>query len=290
MQSAISSSHSQRGQVSAEAESAYKFQHSLHDAKSVIGYIPELVKLSVDEGANLPEQFGALSAICEAVTLQIDNCLTIARDYSKNNPELVTSYLLGIRESICSKVAKILDMVEDLKVHSIEIKDDVKKSLDFTEERLNPENISSAEFLKILNRSFSIFGKGLNLYVDHDDSIFQFDRAHLIRVFANLIGNARKYTQEGATLLVEVVQEGTNIKITFSDDGPGFQGAPEAIFGLHKQDKAAHQAQGFGIGLNYCRNIIEAHGGSIVAKNKLDAPEWLKESGAVFEITLPVIN
>ena len=290
MQSALSSSHSSGVQKSSETESAYKFQHSLHDAKSVIGYIPELVKLSVDDEHALPEQFGTLTAICEAVTRQIDSCLNIAREYSQNSPELLPSYLLSVRESICSKVVKILDMVEGLKVLSAEIKHDIKKSLDFTEENISPENITSAEFLKILDKLFILFGKGLKFYIDHDNSILQFDRTHLVRVFSNLIGNARKYAQEGATILIEVVQDKTNIKITFSDDGPGFEGAPEELFVLHKQDKAVHQAQGFGIGLNYCRNIIEAHGGTIVAKNKASEPEWLGGSGAVFEIILPIIN
>lgn len=290
MQSALSSSHFPKAQNSSEAESAYKFQHSLHDAKSVIGYIPELVKLSVDDEVELPEQFGTLTAICDAVAKQIDGCLAIARDYSNSNPELVTSYLLGIRESICSKVSKIIDIVEELKILSSEIKDEIKSSLDFTEEDLHPENITSAEFQRILDRSFSLFGKGLGLYVDHDDSILQFDRAHLVRVLSNLIGNARKYAQEGATILVEVARAGESIKITFSDDGPGFEGHPERLFGLHKQDKDVHQAQGFGIGLNYCKNIIEAHGGSIQAKNKSNAAEWLSETGAIFEIILPIRN
>lgn len=290
MQSALSTSQSLKLQNSPEAESAYKFQHSLHDAKSVIGYIPELVKLSVDNEVDLPEQFGTLSAICDAVAKQIDGCLAKARDYSTSNPELVTSYLLGIRESICSKVSKILDIVEGLKVLSAEIKHDIKSSLDFTEEELNPESITPAEFQKILDRAFSLFGKGLRLYIDHDDSILQFDRAHLVRVLANLIGNARKYSHEGSTILVEVVRTGENVKIVFSDDGPGFEGDPDKLFGLHQQDKEVHQAQGFGIGLNYCKNIIEAHGGSITAKNKSNSPEWLSENGAIFEIVLPIRN
>jgi phosphoserine phosphatase RsbU/P len=73
---------------------------------------------------------------------------------------------------------------------------------------------------------------------------------------------------------------GEFLKLTYTDNGVGFeQKFGEEIFVLFR--KAHDRAEGLGIGLAYCKKIVEMHGGSIVARSQ-------PGEGSTFTILLPV--
>lgn len=93
------------------------------------------------------------------------------------------------------------------------------------------------------------------------------------RVFSNLISNALKFTKEGK---IVVSYEGG--KVFVKDSGIGIPtGQIDKIF--DKYNKGNSKEKGYGLGLNISRHIIEAHGGTIEAKNN-------KEGGASFIFSL----
>ncbi|HEX7154575.1 MAG TPA: PAS domain S-box protein [Thermoanaerobaculia bacterium] len=106
------------------------------------------------------------------------------------------------------------------------------------------------------------------------------DRDRLLQVFANLIGNAMKFTPERGTITIEAEVRGKNVEFRVSDTGPGI---PEAdvknLFRPYWQaKKTAHM--GAGLGLAIVRGIVEAHRGHVWANN---APD-----GALFTFTIPI--
>lgn len=106
------------------------------------------------------------------------------------------------------------------------------------------------------------------------------DRDRIVQVFANLIGNAMKFTPERGTITVTARAEPKVVVFQISDTGPGI---PEAdlknVFHPYWQaKKTAHM--GAGLGLAIVKGIVEAHGGSVWAEN---APG----GGAVFAFTIP---
>ncbi len=121
--------------------------------------------------------------------------------------------------------------------------------------------------------------KGIRLVEDlHPMSVL--GRAdELARVIANLLGNAFKYTPEGGTVEVRLSRGEAHACLEVCDEGPGISPeAMEAIFDTGFQ--AEDHAEGFGLGLGICRTIVEAHGGTIRARNE--------ERGAVLEVRLPL--
>ncbi|HYC58555.1 MAG TPA: PAS domain S-box protein [Thermoanaerobaculia bacterium] len=107
------------------------------------------------------------------------------------------------------------------------------------------------------------------------------DRERLVQVFGNLIGNAMKFTPERGTINVAARRDGTFVRLTVSDTGPGIPPADlKRVFTPYWQaKKTAHM--GAGLGLAIVRGIVEAHGGKVWAENG-------RAGGAVFNFTIPM--
>ncbi len=94
------------------------------------------------------------------------------------------------------------------------------------------------------------------------------DRARIEQVFTNLLDNALKYSPGGGVVAVTVAAHGAGVAIDVRDEGIGLPpGADEAIFAPFGRatNAAASSLPGMGLGLYICRNIVERHGGRIVA-------------------------
>lgn len=85
------------------------------------------------------------------------------------------------------------------------------------------------------------------------------------QVLLNLLTNAVKFTPEGGTVGVELVQKASGIIIKVSDTGIGI--SQENIEKLAKpfeqvNDEATKQAEGTGLGLALSKSLVELHGGN----------------------------
>ena len=111
------------------------------------------------------------------------------------------------------------------------------------------------------------------------------DPIRLTQVLSNLLGNASKYTPIGGMLeLSGKVVEGC-VLITVSDSGIGISAeALPIIFEPFVQAPEAfgYNGAGLGIGLTVVRELVEAHGGTVVASS---AGSGL---GSQFLVTLPL--
>jgi signal transduction histidine kinase len=99
-----------------------------------------------------------------------------------------------------------------------------------------------------------------------DEAIWlEADRTRLLQVFANLLTNAAKYTQDGGRISLNAETDGAAAIVRIQDNGKGI--APDVlphIFDLFTQEKAEY-AGGLGIGLRVVRDLVELHGGSVEA-------------------------
>jgi signal transduction histidine kinase len=104
------------------------------------------------------------------------------------------------------------------------------------------------------------------------------DPSQLEDVFTNLIVNAYQAMGEGnGSLSVELREEGEDILISFSDEGPGIKSPIESIYDLFHTTKK----DGTGFGLFRAQRVIKAHHGAIYAENR-------PGQGATFAIKLPI--
>ncbi|WP_420412435.1 stimulus-sensing domain-containing protein [Roseibium sp.] len=112
------------------------------------------------------------------------------------------------------------------------------------------------------------------------------------QVISNLLDNARSFSPENGIVRVDLSRDSHQIKITVDDDGPGIRAEnTERIFERFYTDRP--DGEGFGnnsgLGLSISRQIIDAHGGSISATNRIEADEDGDDAvaGARFTILLP---
>ncbi|MFZ0547924.1 MAG: histidine kinase N-terminal 7TM domain-containing protein [Candidatus Promineifilaceae bacterium] len=109
------------------------------------------------------------------------------------------------------------------------------------------------------------------------------DSGLIERVLQNLIGNALKFTPLGGAVLVTAGLDNENenqLFVRVQDTGPGIPvSVQDRLF--QKFTTGKQMGSGSGLGLAFCRMVVEAHGGRIWAKS------WADE-GSAFTFTLPI--
>ena len=107
------------------------------------------------------------------------------------------------------------------------------------------------------------------------------DHQRVLQVFANLIGNAIKFTKERGTITLRAVPSGDKALFSVSDTGPGIP--PEQLPHIFDRFWQAGETarEGTGLGLTIAKSFIEAHGGTIWAESRLGV-------GTTFFFTLPL--
>jgi two-component system, NtrC family, sensor histidine kinase KinB len=109
------------------------------------------------------------------------------------------------------------------------------------------------------------------------------DSGLLRRVLENLLSNACKFAPSGSDIVLgaHYERQQQQIEIWVQDAGPGVPfDMREHVFEKYGQVRATAR-EGTGIGLTFCRLVVEAHGGSIGVR---DAPG----GGSVFWFQLPL--
>ncbi|WP_437718477.1 PAS domain S-box protein [Sorangium sp. So ce448] len=109
------------------------------------------------------------------------------------------------------------------------------------------------------------------------------DRERILQVFANLIGNAIKFTAEGGAITVRAEPRGDEALFAVADTGAGIR-ADELPHIFDRFWQVAETARlGTGLGLTIAKGFVEALGGRIWAESQLGA-------GATFFFTLPLVR
>jgi signal transduction histidine kinase len=120
---------------------------------------------------------------------------------------------------------------------------------------------------------------------------FDFDGELLALALTNLISNGIRFTPDGGVVSIDVREHERHLEIHVTDDGPGI---PEDRVGrifehgysindsLHHHSSAELEfnSRGLGLGLGITRGIVEAHGGTVSASNRI-------EGGSRFLVRIP---
>jgi signal transduction histidine kinase len=118
-----------------------------------------------------------------------------------------------------------------------------------------------------------------------DAGIVRGDAARLLQVFSNLLDNAAKFTAEGGGIRVTLAREGADAVVTVSDTGIGIDAAfmPQLFEAFTQADTSLERsASGLGLGLALARQIVDAHGGQIMAES------GGADKGSRFTVRLPL--
>ncbi len=89
------------------------------------------------------------------------------------------------------------------------------------------------------------------------------------RVLSNLLGNSvEAFGERGSSVLLAAERRDRRVVVTIDDDGPGV--APEILPRLFEPYFSA-KSGGTGLGLAIAKKIVEEHGGTIAAENRIPA-------------------
>lgn len=126
--------------------------------------------------------------------------------------------------------------------------------------------------------------KNINCIFNCDEQLeFVFDKQRILQVFINLLSNSIKFTPNGGEILITVIKTENSIIIEFCDTGSGINCIHhDQIFNkfYHCSDNILNPS-GVGLGLYIVKNIISAHGGTIVY-------DPIYKLGTKFIITFPL--
>ena len=114
------------------------------------------------------------------------------------------------------------------------------------------------------------------------DMLVRGDRPRLVRVFANLIDNAIKYTPQRGSVIVSFTADDTGITTCVRDTGIGIPQEELALIWqrLFRGQQAREAEKGLGLGLKIVQAIVAAHGGKVWADST-------SGQGTAFYVTLP---
>jgi len=88
----------------------------------------------------------------------------------------------------------------------------------------------------------------------------------LVRLFANLVDNAQRYTPADGTVTIGCSEKGGFIEAYVADTGSGIESehVPHLLERFYRADASRTRSEGgSGLGLSICKSIVEAHGGTI---------------------------
>ncbi len=118
---------------------------------------------------------------------------------------------------------------------------------------------------------------------DHLHSTIEGDHQHISNVIRNLIDNAIKYSSKPPEISIKIKEKAQSYCIQVADKGIGIKKENiDKIFDkLYRVPTGdVHDVKGFGLGLNYVKSIVEAHGGKVTVKSTYG-------KGSIFAVCFP---
>jgi signal transduction histidine kinase len=178
-----------------------------------------------------------------------------------------------------NKAQELLRLIDDL----LEVARIEETSIALDLEALNPSSLV-AEIMSDWALRLQQERAATVIEVAVDAPTFWADRSLLKRVFGNLIQNSLVHSSRAVELRVFARTDPHGVLFTVADNGPGIPPQyHEVIFHKFERVKTPNvpRVRSSGLGLAFCRLVVEAHGGRI----------WVQSSegaGSAFHILLPL--
>jgi signal transduction histidine kinase len=148
---------------------------------------------------------------------------------------------------------------------------------------MNKKDVNLSRLVKdILDRTQpQLAAVGCTLTSELDpDTDGQWDPYRIEQIFSNLLSNAIRYAP-GKPIHVKTIRDRKLCRLIVRDEGMGISAEDQnKIFNRFERAEAAANITGLGLGLYICREIADAHGGSISVQSELG-------KGSTFTVVLP---
>jgi PAS domain S-box-containing protein len=129
--------------------------------------------------------------------------------------------------------------------------------------------------------------QALTLYLPDEAATVLGDKARLVQVLANLLGNAAKYTPDARRIEARAEVRAGQLVLTVKDEGIGMDAELTGrVFDLFAQaERSSDRSQGgLGLGLALVKHLVELHGGTVSCSSPGVG------QGSTFEVMLPLMR
>jgi len=257
----------------------------LHAAQGAVLLTFTAVQESQDRQARLQqmEEMARTSQHVSSVVHEMKNSLAIL---------LLQTKLLSTKTRLTSETGDGLAVVQDQIKRMAQMVDNLRTCADPLEPCLETVDMNSLIRHTVALQRPQLQMDSIQVSIDLGDlPPTQADPWKLQQVFVNLITNARQAIlaqHSSGRLYITARACSTNgdgtarIQVRFVDSGPGI--APEVMSRIFEPFFSTKDpAQGMGLGLSICEEIVRRHRGTIWAENN-------PEGGAIFVLELPVVS
>lgn len=154
------------------------------------------------------------------------------------------------------------------------------------EKNFTPVKINLSELIVNELENFKTFASQKGVSIDHSifHDLYAVADIQMTRtILRNLISNGIKYSNQGGIILISTTEVNQFIEIEVMDNGIGMtQNTLKKLFRIDdfQSTMGTNNEQGTGMGLIFCKEFVEMHGGKIWAESK--PGKWTK-----FKFTIP---
>jgi two-component system, NtrC family, sensor kinase len=244
------------------------------------------------------EKLASLGHLTAGIAHEIKNPLNFVNNFSQLSIDLLKELDLSLNDQEQKALIKDVSMnLEKISQHGERANSIITRMLDHS--RSGEREVTKTDVNKLLQEYYSLayqatrinhpgYQCSLITHLEEEIPPVYVVAQEISRVFLNIFNNSlyamllKKISDESfkPELSIETTQTDQLVRIIICDNGPGIpESILDKIFQPFFTTKPAGEGTGLGLSLSY--DIINAHGGTIFAKN-------LPEGGACFEIDLPL--
>jgi len=261
-----------------------------------------LKTFNLDKFRNRKDEIGNLAQSFFKMTNELQKRIDHIADFAADVAHELKNPITSVR-SASETITKVRSLNEQKKLIKV-IQNDVERidrlindisaasRLDAELSRIEIKEINISNLLETLVeiRSSTINSK-INLLKHTKDIYILGDENKIAQVFDNLIQNAASFSKENNFINIRIEKNLENVTIKVEDNGPGFsKGSFKKVFDRFYTDRPKIEKFGnhSGLGLSISKQIVEAHGGSIEALNRLNQKNECL--GGIVKVTFPDIK
>jgi len=249
------------------------------------------------------DEVGQLSRSLNEMTDDLYKRIDIAETFSSDLAHEIRNPLTSLKGA-----SEVLDNTSDaekrkklIKVISHDVERIERLITDYSQMLKDEASLSRAKMIKIdlsrvvnsvvedFNSDLSNLNKNIKININYSNlngsklNVLGVE-SKLEQIIANLLDNAVSFSPSNSKISVDCGIKKKEAQLIIEDEGPGFDAKNiDKVFNRFYSNRPEKFGEHSGLGLNIVKNIIELHGGSIMASNLAG-----NKKGARIEVLLPI--